>query len=280
MEVELYDGDLPRPIEALKKYFLNGGATLVQAAFSYSYFINPDSVRERSVYYPDRARVSNEHYPDKKKGQEATWAATGKIVKLDYNQRAQMAWERYTGHPLARGTGYSIRHIWGHPWNPEAFTAGWNLCYMPYWAGMLTETQNLDEELEEAIRQASWDLYFRTNPVCRPPEFVKDPGSDLDSLLAGQPILVLQRNSRSQHQSTQQAASDENVLNRVKEIRRQARHSWSNIRKAARNLQGLDHEDFGTKNVESTAKSCVRRILRETGLTLGEIEVIAAKLGW
>ena len=67
---------------------------------------------------------------------------------------------------------------------------------------------------------------------------------------------------------------------RVKEIRRQARHSWSNIRKAARNLQGLGHEDFGTKNVESTAKSCVRRIIRETGVTLAELEAIATELGW
>ena len=280
METELYNGDLPSPIEALKQYFLNGGATLVQAAFSYSYFINPDSVREKSVYYPDRARVSKEHYPDTKKGQEATWGATGKIVKLDDNQRAQMAWERYTGHPLARGTGYSIRHIWGHPWDPDAFTAGWNLCYMPYWAGMLTEAQNLDEGLEKAVRQASWDLFFRTNPVCTPPKFVEDPRSDLDSLLAGQPLLILQKNSQPQRQKKRQDPSVENIHDKVKEIRKQTRRSWINIRKAAQSLRGVNHEPFGSKSVESTAKSCVRRIKRETGLALAEIEDIAKKLGW
>ena len=88
---------------------------------------------------------------------------------IDDNQHAQMAWERYTGRGLARGTGYSVRHIWGHPWDPDAFTAGWNLCYMPFWAGMLTEGQHPHEELELAVRQASWDLYFRTDRVCEPP---------------------------------------------------------------------------------------------------------------
>ena len=34
---------------------------------------------------------------------------------------------------------------------------------MPFWAGMLTEEQHPHPELERAIRQASWDLYFRDN---------------------------------------------------------------------------------------------------------------------
>ena len=279
METVLYDGDLPRPIEALKEYFLNGGTTLVQAAFAHSYFINPDSVRENPVYYPGWARRSRGHYPGLDKGESAIWSGSGREVKLDYNQRAQMAWERYTGRRLARGTGYSLRHIWGQPWNPDAFTAGWNLCYMPYWAGMLTETQNLDEELEEAVRQASWDLYFRTNPVCSPPEFVKDPGSDLDSLLDGQPILILRKKSQTQRRITRQASSNETTLDTVKEIRRQTRRSWVNIRKAARSLQEKEHEPFGSKSVESTSKSTVRRMCKETGLTLAEIEAIATELG-
>ncbi len=40
-----------------------------------------------------------------------------------------MAWAWYT-RPLVRGVGYSIGHIWGHPYDPFAFTAGWNLAYM------------------------------------------------------------------------------------------------------------------------------------------------------
>ena len=87
-----------------------------------------------------------------------------------------MAWEKYTGFKLARGSGYGVRHIWGEPWNPDAFTAGWNLCYMPYWAGMLTEDQHQYPPLKKAIQQASWELYFEADPVCAPLDFVEDTG--------------------------------------------------------------------------------------------------------
>ncbi len=123
-------------------------------------------VRERTPFFPDRARRSREHYPNLDKGAQATWdAGDGREVILDDNSRAQMAWERYTGHRLARGSGYGIRHIWGNTHNPEAFTAGWNLCYIPFWAGMLTEDQHPYVELQRAVRQASWDLFFSQNPV-------------------------------------------------------------------------------------------------------------------
>ena len=253
---------------------------MIQAAFAHSYFIDPESVREKVVYFPDRARRSREHYPGLDKGKNAYWSEDGREVVLDDNQRAQTAWARYSGHPLARGTGYSVRHIWGHPWDPDAFTAGWNLCYMPFWAGMLTEEQHPHEKLEQAIRQASWDLYFRKDPVCEPPGFVEDPGLDLDFLLADQPILVLHRDIQNQGREIKPVASDGNILDAVREIRRQARQSWTNIRKAARSLQGLDHEPFGTRNVENSAKSCVRKIHREAELTLAEIETLATERGW
>lgn len=279
-EIKLHSGDLPHPIAALEDYFQAGGVSLIQAAFAHSYFIAPQSVREKVVFFPNRARRSREHYPGLDKGKKAYWSGDGREVVLDYNHRAQTAWARYSGHPLAKGTGYSVRHIWGHPWNPEAFTAGWNLCYMPFWAGMLTEEQHPHEQLEQAIRQASWDLYFGKNPVCEPPGFVEDPGLDLDSLLAGQPILILHRNTQKQEQEAKPNGAEGNTLYAVREIRRQARQSWRSIRKAARSLQGLDHEPFGTRNVESSAKSCVRKIHRETQLTLTEIESIATEWGW
>ena len=115
----------------------------------------------------------------------------GREVKLGDNAKAQHAWARYTGRRIARGSGYGVRHVWGHPWDPDAFTAGWNLCYMPFWAGMLTERQHPHPELEMAVRQAAWDLYFGADPVCDPPEFVTDPGVDLDAILNGQPVLLL-----------------------------------------------------------------------------------------
>lgn len=116
-----------------------------------------------------------------------------RTVVLDDNSRAQMAWERYTGHKLARRSGYGLRHIWGNTHNPEAFTSGWNICYMPFWAGMLTEDQHPHPELQRAIRQASWELFFARNPVCPCPDFVKDPGFDLTTELDGLPVRFLSK---------------------------------------------------------------------------------------
>jgi len=49
--------------------------------------------------------------------------------------------------------------------DPIAFTAGGNLCYMPVWAGMATEEQHPDEEVQRALCQASFDLFFRNGHV-------------------------------------------------------------------------------------------------------------------
>ena len=188
--------DLVPAIQSLENYFRDGGASIVQAAFQHTYFVHPDAVLNRTPFFPERARYSREHYPRIGKGQSATWkAGDGREIILDDNSRAQMAWERYTGHRLARRSGYGVRHIWGNTHNPEAFTAGWNLCYMPFWAGMLTEDQHPHPELQTAIRQASWDLYFSGNPVCEIPDFVNDPGMDIDSILEGNPMLIFSRES-------------------------------------------------------------------------------------
>ena len=81
--------------------------------------------------------------------------------------------------------------------NPDAFTAGWNLCYMPFWAGMLTEDQHPPPpKLQAAIRQASWNLYFSSHPVCEIPDFVTSPDIDLTVLLDGSPLKVLRQNPK------------------------------------------------------------------------------------
>lgn len=285
--LQIHTGALVSPIQSLERYFQDGGVSIIQAAFAHSYFVHPDQVRERTPYYPDHARRSREHYPGLDKGKIATWPGDGRQVRLDDNQRAQMAWEKYTGSKLERGSGYGVRHIWGEPWNPDAFTAGWNLCYMPFWAGMLTESQHQHPELNQAIRQASWDLYFRANPVCQPPDFVADPEIDLAAILQGQPLLILsQSTAANHHRSSCQAktvandatGSDGAIIARVKEIRTNTHQSWSNISKAALSLQGKAHDPFGTPNVENSSKSCVRKICRETGLTLAELEALLPQL--
>ena len=287
LDFQIHHGGLASPVQSLEDYFRKAKVSIIQAAFAHSYFVDPDAVRAKTPYFPEWARRSREHYPGLEKGKQATWRGNGREVevRLDDNQHAQMAWERYTGHRLVRGRGYSVRHIWGHPWDPDFFTAGCNLCYMPFWAGMLTEQQHPHPELEKAIRQASWDLYFRNNPVCQPPDFVVDPGMDLSSLLPGQRVLILEREPSVPGKRTAVAAAKSpdtpgSQVERVKEIRSKSKQSWSNIRKAARGLQGLEHQPFGTPKVESSAKSCVRKILSETGLTLAQIETLLDEQGW
>ena len=144
---------------------------------------------------------------------------------------------------------------------------------MPFWAGMMTEEQHPHPELERAVRQAAWDLYFRENPVCEAPDFVEDPGVDLESILGEQPLLILVGETTGTTTSVLSPdSSNAEVVARVKEIRRDRHQSWSNIRKAARSLQGKEHDPFGTLNVEASAKSTVRRIQRETGLSPAQLE--------
>lgn len=135
--VRLYEETLPDPVQTLERYFWEGGVSLVRAVFENTFFIEPSAVRARTPHFPGLARYSKRHYPGLRKGDWADWQGTP--VRLDDNARAQIAWQKYTGRRLSRGTGYGLRHIWGHPWDPAAFTAGWNLAYMPHWAGMLTE---------------------------------------------------------------------------------------------------------------------------------------------
>ncbi len=191
--IESWQGPLPSPIDALEQLLQQGSSTIVRAAFQYSFFAHPDAVRRRTPWYPGRARTSREHYPGGNRGDTARWQ--DRSVTLGDNAYAQHAWANYTGRPIERRSGFGVRHIWGNPWDPGAFTAGWNLCYMPFWAGMLTEKQHPHPQLEAAVRQAAWNLYFRVDPVCEPPEFVNDPGIDLAHLLGTQPIRVLRPDS-------------------------------------------------------------------------------------
>ena len=196
--LHIHSEDIVPAIQSLEDYFRSGGTSLLEASFRHTYFIHPEAVRNRTPYFPERARRSREHYPGVDKGKRTIWhAGDGREVILDDNSRAQMAWERYTGRRLMRKSGYGVRHIWGNTHNPIAFTAGWNLCYMPFWAGMLTEEQHPHPQLQKAIRQASWDLFFADSPVCDPPEFVNDPSLELAPLVDGNPFLILSRESHS-----------------------------------------------------------------------------------
>ena len=278
MAVRVFSGDLPSPIETLERHLLDGGVSLVQAVFENTFFPDPDAVRNRSPYFPGHARRSREHYPGLDIGAAALWE--GLAVKLGSNGRAQMAWEKYSGRSIQRGSGYGVRHIWGHPWDPNAFTAGWNLAYMPFWAGMLTEDQHPHPLVQLAVKRAGWDLYFRSDPVCTPPSFVANPGLDLDDVLGEQPLLIAAPPMRvaAGRPSEPVDLSGLSSADAVIAIRRKVGNSWSNLRKAVRALQGRDYEPFGTPNVEANSKSHVRRIIRETGLDLTELAELIEQL--
>ena len=265
------------PIKSLDYYFRAGGVTIIQAAFSHSVFIDPVLVRRKTPYHPERARTSQKHYPGKGRGDTATWSGNNRPVILGDNTYAQVAWRKYTGCPIQRGTGYGVRHIWGEPWNPDAFTADWNLCYMPFWAGTLTEDQHPLPKLQLAIKQASWDLYFRDDPVCDPPDFVEDPGEDLLQILGGQPILVMAPETPKPALSTNNrthalGVSGLSPFEQIKAIRDQTNRSWVSIYKGVLAIQGKEHEPFSTINVEANSKSIARKILRETTLSPAELQ--------
>jgi len=275
-----HDGALVNPIAALEGYLAAAGTSILRAAFAHSYFVDPEAVRARTPWFPNAVRASQTHYPGVSRGSPAEWQGREVLIDRTGNQKAQDAWSAYTGRGLARGSGYGVRHIWGNPWDPDAFTAGWNLCYMPFWAGMLTEKQHKHPDLECAVRQASWDLYFRENPVCEPPHYVSDPGADLGTFLGAQPILVLTSQAKAVLETPAAPAPRagvtalEHTRARIREIRSRTNQSWLNLEKAVRALQGKPHDAFGTKNVEASSKSVIRRILKETGLDLGQLEEV------
>ena len=274
---EVNPDNIIRTIQSLEHYFRAGGVSIIQAAFSHSFFVAPESARTRETWFPERARMSRQFYPGGSKGQSATWERDGRSVVLDDNQYAQNAWTGYTGCPMQRGSGYSLRHIWGHPWDPDAYTAGWNLCYMPFWAGMLTEDQHLHERLRDAIRQASWDLHFRDRIDVELPDFVLDPGLDLPEMLGDLHVLVMNSSNRSQSSQRDPrvrtlVSSGSDLFDSVKAIRMATHQSWKNIMKATLSLQGKPHAPFGTLNVERSSLSVTRRIMRETGMSPDELE--------
>ena len=59
-------------------------------------------------------------------------------------------------------------------------------------------------------------------------------------------------------------------------IKRASHRSYLNFYQAARMLQGKEYPPFGTPGVEKTSIGYARKIEREAGMTLAQIEVWAA----
>ena len=114
-------------------------------------------------------------------------------------------------------------------------------------------------------------------------DFIEDMGVNLDSLSSHQPSSVSDSETPNREGTPPQTVSElvdiENgAFERVRKQKRR-NESWVNIRKGVLALQDKPHEPFGTRNVENTAKACVRRISKETSLSLAQIENVLDERG-
>ncbi|MBC7926401.1 MAG: hypothetical protein H7039_12155 [Bryobacteraceae bacterium] len=178
----------PNAIAQMAKQF--GGETeLLRAAISASFFLSPEKVKAE-CRYPNHARSSRALYPGKGFGE--TVEVDGVSLILDSNHKAQATWREASGF-FFRASGYGVRHIWGYASDAKAYTATWNLCYMPFWAGMMTEDQHPFELLAKVVRQVSFDLYFREGPITnlQRPAFIQDPGLKLSDALPADTVINL-----------------------------------------------------------------------------------------
>ena len=271
-ETRLHDGGLVSPVESLERYFRDrrydnppGGVRAFllrppgQGPAEYAAVPGPGETQPGAL--PQARQGCSRHLAgagSQARRQLEGPTGLGALYRTPDRARFRLRRSPRLGTPLGSG---------------RVHRPGWNLCYMPFWAGMLTERQHPHPELEMAVRQAAWDLYFRADPVCDPPDFVTDPGIDLDALLDGQPILLLLGgNAPTGRRSLHADASGDEIDAHIREVRKITNQNWSNLRKAVLSLQGKPHEPFGTGNVESTAQSVVRRIGRETGVDLAGLE--------
>ena len=82
------------------------------------------------------------------------------------NTKARTAFASFSGLLMSgnkegRTRGYHVAHVWERVYDPECFTAGWNLCLMPGFLKLFTERQDRIPLLHQVIQQAAFDLYFK-----------------------------------------------------------------------------------------------------------------------
>ncbi|MBD64741.1 MAG: hypothetical protein CME62_06015 [Halobacteriovoraceae bacterium] len=144
-------------------------------------FIHPEVVRETPVKFPNAVRESNEYHAGVKRRQKSIWM--GEEVSVHDNSKARLAFGQYAnlvmkGKHRNVPIGLHVTHIWERVFDPEFFTAGWNICLMPDFLKIYTEKQSGTDYIARCLKQAGFDLYFKSGVVA-PNEYVVDPGIDL-----------------------------------------------------------------------------------------------------
>jgi hypothetical protein len=182
---------LPPAKDILLELFEGDEEALAGFLLRHTYFLSPERIRQRYVktgtaaWFPTCVRSSREHHKGKQKKDQSTWQ--GQTVTVCDNTKARGAFALFSGLVMAgdkegRIRGYHVAHIWERVYDPECFTAGWNLCLMPGFLKLFTEQQDRISLLHQIIQQAAFDLYFKDNTVGFPmPQFVTNPQMDLSA---------------------------------------------------------------------------------------------------
>jgi len=182
---------LPLAKDILLELFGNDEEALAGFLLRHTYFLSPERIRQRyektgtAAWFPTCVRGSREHHKGKQKKDQSIWQ--GRAVTVCDNTKARSAFALFSGLVMAgdkegRIRGYHVAHVWERVYDPECFTAGWNLCLMPGFLKLFTEQQDRIQLLHQVIQQAAFDLYFNDNTAGFPmPPFVTDPGMDLSA---------------------------------------------------------------------------------------------------
>src|SRR6476646_2282735 len=137
--------------DILLELFESGETELAGFLLRNPYFLSPDRIRDRhektgsTAWYPDCVRGSRQYHKGKQKKEQSVWE--GRTVKVCDNTKARVAVALFSGLVMAgdkegRIRGYHVAHIWERVYDPDCFTAGWNLCLMPGFLKLFTEQQD------------------------------------------------------------------------------------------------------------------------------------------
>lgn len=187
--------------DILLELFKGGEAELAGFLLCHTYFISPDRIRHcyektgSAAWFPNCVRASNLHHKGKQKNEMSVWNQSP--VKVFDNTKARLAFAKFSDLVMAgdkehRIRGYHVAHIWERVYDPECFTAGWNLCLMPGFLKLFTEQQDRIDLLHKVIQQAAFNLYFKCGDIGFPtPGYVTDPGLELNALFPKLAVNVL-----------------------------------------------------------------------------------------
>ena len=191
--------------DILLELFDDGGEEALAAfLLRHTYYVSPDRIRQRieqtgsAAWFPNCVRASRQHHSGKQRKELSLWE--DREVTVCDNTKARVAFASFSGLVMAgdregRIRGYHVAHVWERVYDPDCFTAGWNLCLMPGFLKLFTEQQDRIPLLHQVIQQVAFDLYFRDSAIGMPtPSFIADPGIDVSTRFPNVEVQILPDN--------------------------------------------------------------------------------------